>query len=259
MTRKYVTVETLALVLNGFAFLVVNGMIYWALWAFRLRTPDFTRPPTISEAIADPKLGEPFGLWIGVAAVALSVGVLCLVLRHIRMQRQVTAPGRFLCLMFWLGVPALVGLQVIASLGIHWTSAYRLPHFRDMHMLGSYLFFGFQAAVIFVYVIYNYALFADRASLDSLVRGRWISARWVKLRMGLGLWCVGITATYGAFFILKDGVDYAQVKWVRHVYVTLEPMVISSFLVMLMSAHADLFRRPRDAKDPSPAETAAPQ
>ncbi len=236
----------LALALNGFAFVTVNYLIYTARWQFIARNGDsYRKPPTISRAISDPVIGEPFALWITLAGIGLVVSVAILAWHYLALVRRLERPGRALRLVAWTAMPLIVALQVAASLGMHWLSAYRFPNAHEMHMMGSYTFFLAQAMVIVLFTVYNAALLCDRNGLLMLELDRRASRRWVALRLVTGLLSIAIIIAYFTFFTLKDSYEYPDYPVLYMFYVSTEPMVITSFLLVLMLCHGDLHRQPR--------------
>lgn len=236
----------LALVLNGFAILTVNYWIYTARWAFIARnSAHYTKPPTISRAISDPVIGVPFSFWVTISAICLVVGVAVLAVHYVRLLRFLDRPSRYLRLASLVLMPVIMALQAASSVGMHLLSAYRFPDAHEMHMAGSYTFFVSQAVLIVFFTIYNHALLRDRASLDRLVALGVIGRRWVRVRFFAGLGSIALVGVYFALFTAKDAYEYPDAALLYVAYVSTEPMVITSFLLVLGLCHADLYRRRR--------------
>jgi len=232
----------LALVLNGFAILTVNFWIYTARWDFIVRNPDYHKPPTISRAISDPAIGAPFSVWVTLSGIFLVVGVGILGLHFMRVVRLIEQPSRYQRLAGSVLIPAVFVLQGVSAVGMHLLSTYRFPESRDMHMIGSYTFFVAQALLVVLFTFYNHALLRDRAGLARLASLGVLSARWVRARFYTGLVSIGLVVLYFALFKAKDMYEYPEAPLLYLAYVTTEPMVISSFLLVLGLCHVDLHR-----------------
>jgi len=240
-------VALMALILNGFAFFAVNYWIYTARWTFIARNSDhYHRPPTISRAISDPVVGEPFALWMTISGLCLVAGVALLVLLYLRLAWWLRPPFGYLWVGLWMLIPAIAVLQGIASLGIYWLGHYRFPDANEMHMVGSYSFFEAQALVVAFFTLVNLAMRRDSDNLTRLDAAMLIDPRWVRVRIIAGLVSLSLVVAYFALFKLKDIYIYETAPVLYLAYVSVEPMAISSFLLVLALAHVDLFRRPRN-------------
>ncbi len=233
-----------ALVLNGFAIIAVNYWIYYARSLFIERHWDtYQKPPTISRAISDPFIGEPFSVWVTISSLCLVVGVGLLALRYIRQINRLPAPSTFLRVAALVIYPVLVALQIASALGMYWLSAYRFPDANEMHMVGSYTFFISQALVILLFAVASHALLRDRDSLAHLHEGCDLHESAVKLRCGLGYLAIAMTFCYFALFKAKDAYSYDAWPVLYWAYTLMEPAVISAFLLVLAMCHIDLFRK----------------
>lgn len=234
-----------ALVVNGFAVVTVNYWIYTARWDFIDGNPGYRKPPTISRAISDPTIGEPFSAWVTLSGLLLVLGVWVLALHYLRLLRALDRPRRYLRLSSRALLPAIMLLQPAASVGMYLLSNFRFPDANVAHMVGSYLFFVSQALVVLLFTVYNHALLRDRTSLDRLVAIGALRRRWVRIRYRAGLASVALIAVYFTLFRLKDVYEYPEAPGLYIAYVTTEPVVISSFLLVLGLCHADLHGRRR--------------
>lgn len=237
----------LALLLNGFSILVVNFWIYYARALFIKIATYYREPPTISRAISEPVIGEPFAFWVTLSGLLLIVGVSILILRMILQLRDLPKPSRYVRISGFILLPILALMQALSALGMHWLSVYRFPLAHEMHMVGSYTFFLSQMIVVILFTIYNHALLRDQESLSMLHSRGNLHRAAVRLRFLIGLFCLALVVVYFSFFVLKD--VYPYLSWpALHLWYTLfELAVISSFLFLLALVHLDLFRSVQDA------------
>jgi len=231
-----------AIAANMFAVVTVNYWIYYARAAFMAAHPDYVavQPPTISRAIADPAIGVPFAFWVSLSGVALIFGVLCLVLVQLRALPSLpfaTAAQRRVMLLTCL---ALAPMQALSALGMYLLSNYRFPDGHDLHMIGSYVFFVAQALVIVLGLVQCSVLLRSQATMDRLESLGLLARRSVAWRWWSGFGSIGLVLAYLVLFVLKD-VDFGVANGAVYAsYVTVEPMVISSFLLFLTLFQTDL-------------------
>ena len=109
----------LALLLNGFSILVVNFWIYYARALFIKIATYYREPPTISRAISEPVIGEPFAFWVTLSGLLLIVGVSILILRMILQLRDLPKPSRYLRISGFILLPILALMQALSALGMH--------------------------------------------------------------------------------------------------------------------------------------------
>ena len=242
-----------ALVANLFAIITVNFWIYYARILFSALRPDYVsvQPPTISRAISEPSVGEPFSFWITLSAVLLVFGVFWLGSFQRRLSPHTGAPGRYLVQALSVGAPLVILLQVMAGVGMYMLSSYRFPDFNQLHMAGSYLFFLSQALVIIIGTVQCDALLKDRASLKELAAAGLISPRMVWLRKRAGQLAIALTLLYIILFKLKD-IDFNVMnEYVYFAYTTTEPLLITAFLLVLALFQTDLLALRRLPQRPS--------
>lgn len=227
----------ISLICTGFVTLVVNAQIYPARWQFAAFYPEKTseRPYTISESIGDPRIGEPFADWMLLCAPILFVGVvlLCLsALRELRAHGSDPKMARRITLLTWM----LLVLQAVACVGLVILSQYRFPHFRDEHMLGSYLFFFSQAIVVVL------GEMMSRSYAKLAPEGRVLSPRYAAWRRNYVWVPIALGVSYLAFFLGKgyapDGLRYVVYAF----YTNLELLLLSSFLLYVMTFAPDMWR-----------------
>ncbi|KPA19960.1 Frag1/DRAM/Sfk1 family protein [Shimia sp. SK013] len=222
---------TVSVVCTTFVVWVVNALIYSARWEFIALHPERTarKSPTISRAISDPRIGEPFAEWMAICAPVLFVGVALLVWAGLHeLRRNGTAEPQTLRWFLRMSC-VLVVLQAMASVGLVMLSHWRFPDHHAGHMAGSYLFFFSQAAVVFVgHLVSNgYGRLPPqgRVMLPVMAQVRRVYV-WVPILLAV---------VYLSCFILKDFDFGAISKPLFTVYVSTEPMLLSSFLFYVLS------------------------
>lgn len=249
--RNFPRLFAVATALNGFAFLAVNYWIYMARWWFiEAKGDTLDAPPTISRAISLEVIGELFAFWITLSGVCLFFGVLLVMTNYMRMRRVLSSPKLGTRIALGAAPIALIFLQGLASYGMHMLSIYRFPFANELHMVGSYLFFACQAVAILLYAVMNHLLLRDPLALSELEAAGNLRGSWVRRRRVAGALAVLGTLIYYGFFQAKGIFPYEEYPWVYVAYVSLEPALISYFLVVLALAHVDKFQRPTSVKSP---------
>ncbi|WP_299422862.1 hypothetical protein [uncultured Shimia sp.] len=227
-----------ALITTSFVTVVVNIQMYSARWKFAGFYPEKAaeRPSTISESIADPRIGEPFANWHLLCAPLLFVGVACLILSTWREARASGQATLKITTVTWI----LVLLQAMASVGLVILSQYRFPDFRDQHMAGSYLFFFSQAFVVVAGEILSRAYAGLGA--EGQVAGRIWSPRFAGWRRRFVWVPILLGVTYLCLFLGKGYAPEALRYEVYWAYVSTELFLLSSFLFYMMSYAPDMWR-----------------
>jgi hypothetical protein len=228
-----------AIALNAFAVVTVNFWIYHSRIVFSERHPDYVAvdPPTISRAISDNSIGDPFALWITLSAVALVLCYLVLARLYLRTAALLrpAAPGTARALT--VGVALMMLFRLGASAGMVILSWYRFPDHNAAHMAGSYLFFTSEALAALTGA--TLTTLAGRALRRHPGLGRQSAIRpaGIRFRPWLGFAAAGMAVLYLGLFLLKD-VDLPG--WngaVMQTYVWMELALISMFL-----AHFSLYQ-----------------
>jgi len=234
----------LALALNGFAIVTVGYWILRARALFIATHPDYVdrRPPTISRAISDPAIGDPFSVWITLAGALLVLGVWVNVRFYLRLTGGLAALGSPMARVFRLGAPLIRALQAVAGVGMHILSVYRFPDHNGIHMLGSVLFFGAQAGVILVAAMIYSRFLRDPGALGWAESQGHIAARTVRFRARAGWAVMALTVFYVALFLAKDFELGAFYMPLYRTYTTVEPILILAFLGFLALVQGDLWR-----------------
>lgn len=223
---------------------IVIPAILVARIAYHFRHPEALAEDylTISRAISDPVIGEPFAVAVTIAAVLLW-GVFHYVLRMAILQRPPLTGWRV-----WAARIALVGGSIAITgscIGMVVLSHYRLDDGdadRDLHMFGSYLFFVSQSAAIFFLALFHRVVAAARTAGATRL---FFSDLW---RARIGFTLVAAAVAYGLLFAVKAMDFGAATPWVVWVYVELETALITSFLLYFLFFAVDVFAfagRPR--------------
>ncbi|MCP4208336.1 MAG: hypothetical protein GY767_14960 [Shimia sp.] len=227
-----------ALITTSFVTVVVNVQMYSARWKFAAFYPEKAadRPSTISESIADPRIGEPFADWHLLCAPLLFVGVACLILSTWREAQASGTATVKITSVSWI----LVLLQAMASVGLVILSQYRFPDFRDQHMAGSYLFFFSQAFVVVAGEVLSrsYAALGTQAQ----VAGRIWSPRYARWRRRFVWLPIVLGLLYLCLFLGKGYAPEALRYEIYWAYVSTELFLLSSFLFYMMSFAPDMWR-----------------
>lgn len=220
---------------------IVVPAVLWARWTFLRLHPDADPNTylTISRAISDPSIGEPFAFWVGIAAVLLWVSthwvLWTLIAQHPR--RPAIGVGRDRVARALWGVMSLA--MTATCIGMVMLSRFRLGTGGDggrLHMVGSYLFFGAQAATIFFVAVYHSLIGPARRAeaADAFFPDRW--------RARAGYAVVAAAVVYGIVFRVKS-MDLGPItRSIVSVYVEFETALIVVFLAYLAAFVVDTHR-----------------
>lgn len=220
---------------------IVVPAVIWARVTFHALHPDFDleKFPTISRAISDPLVGEPFAFWVTIAAVILW-GATHYMLRMLLCEhpsRATLGAGRdrlgraLLAIMSVMMTATCIGMVMLSHnrLGAG-ASGYR------MHMLGSYVFFAGQAATILLAAVYH-SLVARAHDVEGRVA--FFPDRW---RARLGYSVTAAAVAYGVVFKIKSMDLGAATRVVVTLYIELETVLIFVFLLYLLLYFVDALR-----------------
>ena len=228
---------------------IVIPAIIWARVAYHFRHPDASPDSylTISRAISDPVIGDPFAVWIGLAAVLLwlTYGWMLRMFRALHPVRPAPAGWRDPAarLVLWASWVAMTG----SCLGMLALSRFGLDGDeveQARHMAGSYLFFISQATALFLVALYHHLIAAARRAAPEPF---FFADRW---RIAGGYLITVAAILYGVLFAVKSWDLGAATPWVIAVYVELETILICGFLIYLLFYCVDVFvwsRGPRAA------------
>lgn len=215
-------------------------LVLWARSKFVELHPDYLYdPPTISRSINDPIVGAPFAdLILLITALILMVTPVIIWSYARAVSRLTNSPGRRL-LMYLLLVMVFVS-QIAASAGMVMTTQFTFAIDHDMHMLGSYVFFSFQAITILI------AATLCRLLLGEQQRRGISGAEWQfrpsmhRFRFRFALVIVGLVVLYGVLFVLKDHELPVSDYLVQVAYTQTEVIVIACYVLFLGSYAVDI-------------------
>jgi len=188
-------------------------------------------PPTISRALLDPYIAEPFAVAMILAAFFLAIAVFqvaLLLYRNIKLIGQNT--GRHAALLF-----VVVICEMAAIAGMVVLSQFTGSLNSRLHDIGSYmLFFGHAIGISLVgYMIYGVI---DRLNGPGRPPGvavsNWLALRRFPRRAG---WVAILSVLYGVVYFGGKFLPDAFFFWQRMVLSGLEVVVILSFLGFLVS------------------------
>ncbi len=234
---------------------IVVPAILWARITFHALHPDADPKIylTISRAISDPAVGEPFAFWITLAAAILWVSVHAILFMFIAEHPRPPAIGvtrdriaRGLWPVMWIAMTATcVGMVMLSHFRFGSTTGE-----NRLHMTGSYVFFAGQATTILIAAIYHSLVAPARAAIDTA----FFPARW---RARAGYAVVAAAVLYGVFFRIKSMDFGPATRWIVSIYVELETVLILVFLTYLAAFFVDVSRFTRSRRAPR-ASAAAP-
>lgn len=217
-------------------------MMVWARWTFYERHPDYIQhsAPTVSRAITDPYIGDPFAAAIlGVAVViALAMVPLAYAFYGAISARaghlpKVAASLRRMMALFLV-------MQALGTAGMVICTQVTFRHHHDLHMLGSYLFFVFQALSILMSGIITTRLLRlpDTGRPSYLCLG----SRYTRLRRILAFVTAGFAGLYVALFLIK-GLDLPVTEYtIYYIYTVQEIVTISAYIVQVMLYAPEIYR-----------------
>lgn len=219
---------------------IVIPAILWARFAFHRLHPDADPSIflTISRAISDPTIGEPFAVWVTIAAALLwpSTHLLLWMFATDHPRRDRLGARRDL-----IGRAMLVGFSLAmtaACTGMVILSNYRLGSGgadHRVHMFGSYIFFIGQASAILLVATYHSVI---APALRPAVAPFFPARR----RIAFGYAIMALAALYGGLFRVKSMDFGAAQGWVTSAYVELETILIILFLIYLSLFYVDALR-----------------
>lgn len=227
-------------------------LVIWARDSFLLRHPQYEAdPPTISRAISDPVIGGPFAdaILLIVALIALS---LSLVLWAYGLAIFRVGPGRRLRAVLVTLLGLFMASQVTASAGMVLTTQYTFFYDHDLHMLGSYVFFAFQALAILLAATLCRLLLRQRGQAPACEVIPFAPATH-RFRFRFALVIVALALLYGVLFVVKDRALPLPPYAVQVAYTQLEVLVIGCFVLFLGSYGVDIHQMIRRGQlDPRP-------
>lgn len=215
-------------------------LVLWARAKFVELHPDYIYdPPTISRSINDPIVGAPFAdLILLITALILMVTPVLIWSYALAISRLTLRRGRRL-LMY--GTLLLVfTFQVIASAGMVLTTQFTFAIDHDMHMLGSYVFFAFQALTIVLAAALCRMLLSEQQR-HGIAESDWqFRPAMHRFRFRFALVIIGLVVLYGVLFALKDRSLPISDYIVQVAYTQCEVIVIACYVLFLGSYAVDI-------------------
>lgn len=217
-------------------------MMVWARWTFYERHPDYIQQsaPTVSRAITDPYIGDPFAAVILAVAIVIALAMVPLtyafygaISARAGHMPKVAASLRRMMAVFLV-------MQVLGTSGMVICTQVTFRHDHDLHMLGSYLFFVFQALSILMSGIITTRLMRlpDTGRPSYLC----LSSRYTRLRRALAFVTAGLAGLYVALFLVK-GLDLPVTEYtIYYVYTVQEIVTISAYIVQVMLYAPEIYR-----------------
>ncbi|MEI8180525.1 hypothetical protein [Aestuariivirga sp.] len=255
LTRNRVA---LLLALPAFLVPVIEiPLVLWARSTFISLHPDyFDDPPTISRSINDPVVGAPFANLILVITALILAIVPILILSYLLAISRLTLRPWQRILMYGLLLLVLV-LQLAASAGMVMTTQFTFAIDRDMHMLGSYVFFIFQALSILAAGTLCRLLLSQQRK-HGIADHDWpFRSAMHRFRFRFAMLIVGLVVLYGVLFVLKDHALPISAYVVRVAYTQCEVLVIACYVLFLGSYAVDIHDMVRRDKLRLPVSAAA--
>ncbi|MDF1856034.1 hypothetical protein [Pseudooceanicola sp.] len=218
---------------------------YWIIrarieWIALFPEESLRKPPTISRAISEPSIGDPFSLWIALVAVELFVlGIIVAMLYtrsvHATPAADVADRRR---LQIWSNF--YIVLQPPIALGLILLSVFRIGHANSIHMIGSYMLFISAALAQIVGLMTNLAVLTLIRHDQSMRQRGLIEPTAARLRIVACVAAIIATLTYLALFILKDTSYHTPSLYQAYV---LTEVVVLILVLNLALLHAVDFAR----------------
>ncbi|WP_249690328.1 Frag1/DRAM/Sfk1 family protein [Stappia sp. WLB 29] len=221
-------------------------MMVWARWTFYERHPDYIQhsAPTVSRAITDPYIGDPFAAAILGVAVVIALAILPIsyafygaISARAGHLPKVAAGLRRMMAVFLV-------MQVLGTSGMVICTQVTFRHDHDLHMLGSYLFFVFQAlSILMSGIITTRLLRLPDTGRPSYLR---LGSRYTRLRRTLAFATAGLAGIYVVLFLVK-GLDLPVTEYtIYYIYTVQEIVTISAYIVQVMLYAPEVYRIARN-------------
>ena len=220
--------------------LIEIPLVLWARFTFLSLHPDYSDdPPTISRSINDPLVGDPFAHLILLITVLNVVVLSVIMLAYFAAISRLTLSRGHQLLMYVLLVLFVV-LQVAASAGTVLTTQFTFATDGDLHMLGSYIFFFFQAlSIVTAASLCRMLLHQQRK--HAIADHAWqFRGAMHHFRFRFGLLTVALVVAYGTLFVLKDHVPDNIYYTVQVIYTQCEVIVTGAFVIFIGSYAVDI-------------------
>ena len=244
LTRNRVA---LLLALPAFLVPVIEiPLVLWARFTFLSLHPDYyDDPPSISRSINDPLVGGPFAnLILLITALILAI-VPVIILAYLTAISRLTLSRGRRAVMYALLALVLV-LQLVASAGMVLTTQFTFAIDRDLHMLGSYVFFVFQALGIMAAASLCRMLLHQQRKHGIADHAWQFRPAMHRFRVRFAMLIFGLIVLYGILFVLKDHVSPHIYYLVQVAYTQCEVIVIGAYVIFLGSYAVDIHHMVRN-------------
>ncbi|MFO1131843.1 MAG: hypothetical protein U1E16_07530 [Hyphomicrobiales bacterium] len=233
-------------------------LVLWARSSFIALHPDYLNdPPTISRSINDPAVGGPFANLILVITALILMVTPVLVWSYAKAISQLTLSRARRAVMRVLLVLLLV-LQIAASAGMVLTTQFTFAIDHDLHMLGSYIFFCFQALTIVIAGTLCRMLHGEQRR-QGIPDDDWQFLPVMhRVRFRFAMVILALVVSYGILFVLKDHALPVSAYAVQVAYTQCEVIVIACYVLFLGSYGIDINNMVRRGKL-SPGIAARPE
>lgn len=238
------TLKILLIAPMTFVIVVVNFWIYRARAEYIERFPDIVavKPPTISRAISDPPIGEPFAFWISLSALLLVLAFLPIGRLYWRSGSRIARSDPSTGSAIRFGSVFLLLTVAATAIGMVMLSNYTFPHYHREHMLGSYTFFTGQSLAMAAIAWMCFRIARHKGPDGRQAEDGAINPRASRYRAPLAAACVLTALAYLGLFLLKN-VDLPFGEQVIYqAYVLLEPALISLCLAVLATFYPEVIR-----------------
>ncbi len=230
-----------------FVIVVVNYWIYRARSEFIDRHPAIAaqKPPTISRAISDPAIGQPFAFWISLSAAVMIVAFIPICRMYWQSGKRIAVAEPKSGSVLRVGAVVLFVAQIVTAVGMVTLSNYTFPDFHREHMIGSFTFFIGQSVSIALMASMCWHIAFDEGVRQALPLRHTLDPRISRIRAPLAACGVVAAVVYMLLFILK-GLDLPYgAKAIYQAYVIFEPALISLFLAVFSTYYLDILRASR--------------
>lgn len=246
MSRKYVA---LLFALPALLVPVIEiPLVLWARATFISLHPEYyIDPPTISRSINDPLVGRFFAQLILVITGLIVITLPMLTAAYLQAISRLKA-GRVRRAGMYVNLLLVLVLQFIASTGMVMTTQYTFAVDRNMHMLGSYIFFIFQAVTILLAANLCRMLHGHKVKLGISDDDWEFPAVMHRFRIKFAMVIAGLAVTYGILFKVKDFKLPFDGYIIQVAYTQCEVIVIACFVLFIGSYAADIFHMVRHDK-----------
>lgn len=209
-------------------------MMVWARWTFYQRHPDYVQnsAPTISRAISDPYIGEPFGLVILAVAVIVALAMIPLCAAYFATIDRRTLGNPAMRRKLRRLMRVFIVLQALGTTGMVVCTQVTFRNGHDLHMIGSYLFFVFQALSILLSGVIATRL----VRLPGGPFGRYLplDTPFARVRRYMAFGTAGLAVLYMILFVVK-GWDLPVSEYdIYNFYTIHEIVTISAYIFHFM-------------------------